>query len=225
MITGLLNKQENRHYQILTQFTFSQKHHLSLDEIADSVGCSQMTLRKDIKLINEQSVTPILAIEKANLVVHNLNVVYHQREMIIKKCEGIQLMRLILDSGITEMAQVQEKMGCSEATVRRLIKRVNVYLKNVGFNISLSTLSLEGPEQRIRTWLTQLISLYSLPEDLTKYQSVYDQLKILMEAGITNDENRYFHLTDKTFIISIFVNHIRYLSGYKVTQTPIRPIN
>ena len=153
--TGMLNTNEKRQYDFLNEFIARHEMYVPFDEMLDKLSCSELTLRKIIKTLNEIYHRPLFKSQNRDILIldDNLNAVNYLREFVLKHSEITQLIKLLFDQQMTTVSKVQEALGCSESTLRRLIKKTNSKIKKHSVQIDLKTLDFVGEESTVRSWM------------------------------------------------------------------------
>lgn len=218
METTLLNSNEKRQYDFLNEFITRHELFVPFDEMLHNLSCSELTLRKIIKTLNETYHRPLFQSQNRDIIVldDNLNAVNYLREFILKHSEITQLIKLLFDQQMTTVSKVQEALGCSESTLRRLIKKTNSEIKKYAVQIDLKTLEFVGQESTVRSWMTTFLLKNSLNYDrelhLNLTQKIYDELYL---SFVRPNQDTYF-LTSYGIHSLILSNLIRYLRGHYI---------
>ncbi len=147
IMIGLLPEELRRQIKLLE--TVSAGGSFQIDFLQEQINCSSKTLRNDlIKIANYiDELTIICTGKKGKIsVVRSQNFLessIYQR--IMEESIEITYLEKIFISGYQKLEELCSEMFLSESAAKRMIKRINQTLKNIGLKISAGKITAEDP--------------------------------------------------------------------------------
>lgn len=218
MRTQLLNKNETRRYKILSLFIHNQALSISCKDIIDELNCSESTLRKELKYLNDINKSTLFKSSRGDTLVvnNNFNNVNYLREYILKTSQVSKLLKLIIVKDIPSMEEVLTTLNISESTLRRLIRKINQNLSAFDISIHPTTLEFIGSETTVRSWMAEFISQNSLTYDRARNFKMTRSLYYDLFLPLTHTNVEDLFLTPFCIQSMLLCNMFRFLSQHPI---------
>lgn len=160
----------------ITAYLYSQQNYVSIQNVADLIGCSEKTVRTELKAIHQYIVVHqwgsllrkpsrgirfIASEEKHRAIKSQLFSMEKKEQPASRENQIFLLMRLLLDTKKEwTIKQLTEELHESQSTIKELVKECSEHLQKYHLSIQLKPnvgVSLIGPETGRRAAIADLV--------------------------------------------------------------------